>query len=115
MIANTNLQQIVSFSNQIASEQYSNQAVALQQVVPGHLQALIQLAEEANFSRRIRMVVNDNIISSYRETLDEINLFNKTGRSSGAAELLNWFRCEIEMARIFFEGLYKYLSNDKSE
>lgn len=109
----TNLKKIVNESNAIVREQYSNQAVALQKHVPAHLQRLIHLVENTPFSKPMQAVVQEHIISSYRETLEEVTLFNNSGRTSGAAELINWVKCEVEIAGIFFEGIYRYISNKK--
>lgn len=113
MTTATNLQQILTLSASIAIEQYPDQVNALRVTIPRRLKTLINMSEEATFSRRIRNVVEANIIASYKETLIEIENFNKRGEVSGAAELINWFRCETEMARLFFEGVYKYISGSE--
>jgi hypothetical protein len=110
MTTEINLQQILTLSASIAVEQYPDQVNALRVTIPRRLQTLINMSERATFSRRIRNVVEENIIASYKETLMEIENFNNRGEISGAAELINWFRCETEMARLFFEGLYRYVS-----
>lgn len=110
MTTEINLQQILTLSASIAVEQYPDHVNALRVTIPRRLQTLINMSEQATFSRRIRNVVEENIIASYKETLMEIENFNNRGEVSGATELINWFRCETEMARLFFEGLYKYVS-----
>lgn len=110
MTITANLQHILFLSHRIVTQQYANHISALKNEVPSQLQTLIQLVQEANFSRPIRVVIEDNILPSFREKLAEIQHFNKKNNTSDAEELIRCCRSEIEIARIFFEGLYKYLS-----
>lgn len=115
MTPTTNLQQILSLSAAIAGEQYPDHVSALRLTIPTRLQTLISMSEQVSFTRPVRNLVNTRIIASYKETLAEIEGFNSKGDFSGAAELINWFRCEIEMARLFFEGLYRYIAGSAKE
>lgn len=105
------LQRILEFSHCIAAEQYDDDVSALQCTIPQKLKTLISLSEQVPFSMPVRNIVNERIITAYKETLLNIEIFTRHGDFSHASDIICDVKCEIEIARLFFEGIYKYICN----
>jgi len=103
----TNYQQIQSLSSILTTEYYPDQINALQRTIPARLKTLIAISEQTSLNEEMRSLVEENVISSYKELLSEIMSFNNKPDQSKAKELINWLRCEIDMGMLFFEGIYK--------
>lgn len=106
----TSLQQILSLSSTLTKENYTDNISALQLTIPAKLKKLIAISEQTPLNSEMRDLVEENVISSYKELLKEIMSFNRKPDQSKARELMNWLRCEIEMGMLFMEGIYKYAS-----
>ncbi|MFT3945417.1 MAG: hypothetical protein QM763_00470 [Agriterribacter sp.] len=106
----TNLQQILSISSTLTKENYTDNISALQFTIPARLKKLIAISEQTPLDTEMRNLLQENVISSYKELLMEIMSFNRRPDQSKARELMNWVRCEIEMGMLFMEGIYKYTS-----
>ena len=106
----TNLQQILSVSSAITEEQYADHYTALNAILSDRLPRLIHCCQSAALSSRIQYVVNTRIVPSLHQTLDEIELFQMYGDHEKLPDFVSRIKCEIEMARIFFEGVYKYFT-----
>ncbi|MCC6290054.1 MAG: hypothetical protein IT249_19410 [Chitinophagaceae bacterium] len=104
------LQQILLLSATLTKENYTDNINALKITVPAKLRKLIAISEQAPLDTEMRNLVEENVISSYKELLMEIARFNRTPNQPKAKELMNWVRCEIEMGMLFMEGIYKYTS-----
>lgn len=103
------LQPIIELNAALISQHYPDQVTALQLTIPRQLQQLIDVSEQTTFSKAINTIVHNRVISSYRESLQKIQLLNETGDYSYASEFINTFRHEMEITRLFFEGIDKYL------
>lgn len=108
MTSSTNLQQIISLSSLISTDYYADQVRALRQTIPSQLKTLITISEHTALNSEMRNLVEENVISSYKELLAEVTYFNSRPDQSRAKDLINWFRCEIEMGMLFLEGIYRY-------
>ena len=107
MIANTNLQRILSLSSALSKEAYADHIKALKRTIPSKLRSLIAITEQTPLNEEMRNLVEENVISSYKELLAEVTSFNSSPDQSKAKDLINWLRCEIEMGMLFFEGVYR--------
>ena len=110
MILNS-LQQILSVSSSITEEQYADHPTALNVILSDRLPRLIHYCQSAQLSSQIQYVVNTNIVPSLHKTLDEIALFQMYGDHTKLPDFVCRIKCEIEMSRIFFEGVYRYFTN----
>lgn len=108
MTTSTNLQQILSISTALTKEAYADHISALKRTIPSKLKTLIAISEQTPLNEDIRNLVEENVISSYKELLAEVTSFNNKPDQAKAKELINWLRCEIEMGMLFFEGIYRY-------
>ncbi|PVD52425.1 hypothetical protein DC498_09975 [Terrimonas sp.] len=106
----SNLQQILSISSTLTKENYTDNIMALQLTIPARLKKLIAISEQTPLESEMRSLVEENLISSYKELLAEIMSFNRKPDQSKAKDLMNWLRCEIEMGMLFLEGIYRYTS-----
>lgn len=111
MTASTNLQQILTLSSILTKESYADYITALQNTIPVRLRTIIAISEQAPVSKDIRDVLEENVISSYKELLEEITSFNSKPDQSKAKDLVNWLRCEVEMGTLFLEGIYMYTAS----
>jgi len=110
MIINT-LQQILSVSSSITEEQYADHYAALNTILSDRLPRLIHCCQSARLSSPIQYVVNTNIVPSLHKTLDEIEFFRMYGDHTKLSDFVSRVKFEIEMARIFFEGVYRYFTD----
>lgn len=106
----TSLQQILSVSSAITEEQYADHHTALSTILSDRLPRLIHCCQSAQLSSRIQYVVNTRIVPSLHKTLEEIELFQMYGDHAKLSDFVCRIKCEIEMARIFFEGVYRYFT-----
>jgi len=104
------LQPIIELNDALLSQHYPDQVTALQLLIPQQLQRLITVSEQTVFSKAINTIVHSRIISCYRESLAKIQLLNEKGDYSYASEFIKTFRHDMEIARLFFEGINQYLS-----
>lgn len=107
MTTGTNFQQILSLSSALSKEAYADQISALQRTIPTKLKTLIAISEQMPLNADMRSLVEENVITSYKELLDEVVSFNRKPDHAKAKDLINWLRCEIEMGMLFFAGIYK--------
>lgn len=85
-----------------------NQQVALKKIIPGYLQKLIYLSESTVFSKAVTSIVNQSIVEKHKKLLTRVNCMNEQNDYACADEVINCFKYDVEMTRLFFEGINLY-------
>lgn len=99
---------IIKLAASASAQQYSDQQMALKVIIPRYLREIINLTENAVFSKPVALTVSRCIIQNHRELLSRIDLLNEQSDSSCTAEIINRFKHDVEMTRLFFEGINLY-------
>lgn len=106
-----NLQPIIDLTASMTQQHYADQVTALQCTIPDQLHQLIAVSEEIAFSRRMSSVIGDAVIANHKDMLNQITALNECGDYSRAGDIISRFKCDLEMTRLFFEGINLYLVN----
>lgn len=104
-----NLQPIIDLAATMTQQQYTDQVIALQCTIPDQLHRLIAVSEQISFSKTMSSVVGDAVIANHKQMLNLITALNECGDYSCAGDIISRFKYDIEMTKLFFEGVNLYL------